>query len=98
MGNKVFKTQKEYIRYLRWQRRVTQILSIVSVLLLCLYIVLMNSHSLTAWLVFAAYVLLMVFLNYHAKQELLKKDTETAKQEEQARLARNNKKKISKQK
>ena len=96
MGNKVFKTQKEYIRYLRWRRRVTQIISIVSVLLLFLYIAMMNSHSLTAWLVFAAYVLLMVVLDYHAKQEFLKKDTETAKQEEQARLARENRKRISK--
>ena len=98
MGNKVFKTQKEYIRYLRWQRRVTQIISIVSVLLFFLYIVLMNSHSLAAWLIFTAYVLLMVILNYHAKQEFLKKDTETAKNEAQARLARDNKKKIRKQK
>ena len=96
MDNKVFKTQKEYIRYLRWRRRVTQIVSIVSVLLLFLYIVLMNANNLTAWLVFAAYVLLMVVLDYHAKQEFLKKDTETAKQEEQARLAREHRKRISK--
>ena len=96
MDNKVFKTQKEYIRYLRWRRRVIQIVSIVSVLLLFLYIVFMNANNLTVWLVFAAYVLLMVVLDYHAKQEFLKKDTETAKQEEQARLARENRKRISK--
>jgi len=79
MGNKVFKTQKEYIRYLRWRRRVTQIISLVSVMLLFLYIVLMNFYSLTAWLIFTAYALLIVVLNHHAKQEILKEDTETAK-------------------
>lgn len=98
MGNKVFKTQKEYIRYLRWRRRIFQIISIVSVLLLFLYVVMMNSHSLTAWLVFTAYLFLMAILNHHEKQEYLKEDTETAKKEEQARLAHDNKKKISKQK
>ena len=96
MSNKVFKTQKEYMRHLRWRRRITQSISILSVVLLFLYIVLMNAHSLTAWLIFVAYVLLTVVLDYHAKQEFLKKDTETAKQEEQARLARENRNRISK--
>ena len=98
MSNKVFKTQKEYMRHLRWRRRITQSISILSVVLLFLYIVLMNAHSLAAWLIFVAYVLLMVVLDYHAKQEFLKKDTETAKKETQARLVHENKKKISKQK
>lgn len=96
MGNPIFKTQKEYIRYLRWRRRVTQIVSIVSVLLLFLYIVLMNANNLTAWLVFAAYGLLMVVLNHHAKQEYLKKDPETVRKEEQARFAYENRKRLRK--
>lgn len=96
MGNKVFKTQEEYIHYLRWRRRVTKIITAGSVILLFLYIVIANPHNLIAWLAFAAYVLLMVFLNYHAKQEFLKKDTETARKEAQARLAHQNKKKLSK--
>ncbi len=96
MGNKVFKTQKEYIRYLRLRRRTTQIISIGSVFLLFLYIVLMNPQSMTVWLVFAAYVLLIVILNHFAKQEFLKKDTETAKKESQVRLAHNIRKKMRK--
>ena len=96
MGNPIFKTQKAYIRYLRWKRRVTQIISIVSVLLLFLYIVRMNSHSFTVWLVFAAYVLLMVVLNHHAKQEYLEKDPDTARKEEQARFAYENRKRLRK--
>ena len=96
MGNKTFKTQKEYICYLRWRHCVTLIISIISVLLLFLYIVLINAYSLPAWMIFIAYVLLMVVLNYHAKQELLKKDKETAKKEEQSRLAREIKKRVSK--
>ena len=96
MGSRIFKTQKEYIRHLRWRRRVTKIITIFSGVLLFLYIVVTIPRNLSAWLVFAAYVLLMVVLDYHAKQEFLKKDTETAKQEEQARLARENRKRISK--
>ena len=98
MDNRVFKTQKEYICHIRWRRRIGQIVTIVSIILSFLYILIANPHSFVAWLVFAAYVLLMVILNYHAKKEYLKEDTETAKKEEQARLACNNKKKTSKQK
>ena len=98
MGNKVFKTQKEYINYLRRRKRIQQIISICSGILLFLYIVITNPHRLTAWLVFGAYVLLMMILNYYVKQEFLKSDTETAKKEAQTRLAYENKKKISKQK
>ena len=96
MGNKVFNTQEEYIHYLRWRRRVSTIITAGSVILLFLYIAIANPHSLVAWLAFAVYVLLMVFLNHHAKKEFLKKDTETAKKEAQARLAHQNKKKLSK--
>ena len=98
MGNRVFKTQKEYIRYLRWQRRATQIITVCSAILVFLYIVIPNLHSLAAWLVFVAYLLFMSFLDYHAKQEFLKKDTETAKKEAQNKLAKQNIKRIRKRK
>lgn len=98
MDNRIFKTQKEYIRYLRWRRRVGQIVTIVSIILLFLYILIANPHSFVAWLFFAAYVLVIVILDYHAKQEFLKKDTETAKKEAQARLAHENRKRISNRK
>ena len=98
MDNRIFKTQKEYILHLRRRRLVGQIFTIVSIILLFLYILIVNPHSLNAWLILAAYVLLMVILNYHAKQELLKKDTETAKKEAQARLVCDNKQKIKKRK
>ena len=96
MANPIFKTQKAYIRYLRWKRRVAQIISIVSVLLLFLYIVMMNAHSFTAWLAFAAYGLLMMILNHHAKQAFLKQDPETAEKEEQVRFAYENRKRLRK--
>lgn len=98
MGNSFFKTQKEYIRYLKWRRRVVQIVTILSIILLFLYILISNPHSFAAWLFFAAYVLFMMILDYHAKQEFLKNDTETAKKEAQARLEHQNRKRISKRK
>ena len=98
MDNRVFKTQKEYICHIRWRRRIGQIVTIVSIILSFLYILIANPHSFVAWLVFAAYVLLMVILNYHAKKEYLKEDTETAKKEDQERLAVENEKRISKRK
>lgn len=96
MSKKVFKTQKEYIRYLRWRQRTSRIIAVFSVILLFLYIVLENPYRITAWVIFAGYALLMAILDYHAKQELLKKDTETANKETQASIAEENKKRIRK--
>ena len=96
MGSRIFKTQKEYIRHLRWRRRVTKIITIFSGVLLFLYIVVTSPRNLSAWLLFSAYTLLMVFLDYQAKREFLKEDTETAKKEAQEKLARENSKRIRK--
>ena len=93
----VFKSQKEYLRYLRRKRHVTRILAVCSVVLLFVYILAVNPHSIVAWIVFVFYILSMVILNYYAEQEYLKEDTIVANKKTQQRLAGENKKRIGKQ-
>ena len=94
--NKVFKSQKEYMRYLRWRRCATHIITVCSIVLLLIWILSVNPHSFDAWLLFAAYVLFMVILSYHAEQEYLKKDKDVANEKAQAKLAAENRKRINK--
>ena len=96
MGHKIFKTQKQYIRYIRWRHRVTQIMTIVSVLLLLLHIILVNPYSIAAWLVFTTYLVFTIILNHCAKQEYLRTDTEAAKKDAQERFAKENKMRLRK--
>ena len=95
--NKVFKSQKEYLRYLRRRRKVVHIITICSVVLMFLYIITVNPHSIDAWIVFLVYILFVVILSYRAEQEYLKQDKEAAKKKAQERLADESKKQIGKQ-
>ena len=94
--NKVFKSQKEYLRYLRWRRCASYIITVCSIVLLLVLILTVNSHSFGAWLLFAAYVLFMVILSYYAEQEYLKQDKDAANKIAQEKLATENKKRINK--
>ena len=94
--NKVFKSQKEYMRYLRWRRSVIHIITVCSVLLLLIWILSVNPYSFGAWMLFAAYILIMVILSYHAEQEYLKKDKDVANEKAQEKLAAENRKRINK--
>ena len=95
--NKVFKSQKEYLRYLRLRRKVVHIITICSVVLLFLYIITVNPHSIGAWIVFLVYILFMVILSYGAEQEYLRQDKDVANKKAQKKLARENKKRLYKQ-
>ena len=95
--NKVFKSQKEYLRYLRWRRKVVHIITICSVILLFLYIITVNPHSIGAWIVFLVYILFMVILSYRAEQEYLRQDKDVANKKAQEKLAHENKKRLDKQ-
>ena len=81
--NKVFKSQKEYLRYLRCRRKVVHIITICSVILLFLYIITVNPHSIGAWIVFLVYILFMVILSYRAEQEYLRQDKDVANKKAQ---------------
>ena len=94
--NKVFKSQKEYLRYLRWRRCASHIITVCSIVLLLAWILTVNPHSFGAWLLFAAYVLFMVILSYYAEQEYLKQDKDAANKIAQEKLATENKKRINK--
>ena len=94
--NKVFKSQKEYLRYLRWRRCVRRIITVCSIVLLLVWILTVNPHSIGAWLLFAAYVLFLVMLSYRAEQEYLKQDKDAANEITQEKLAAENIKQINK--
>ena len=94
--NKVFKSQKEYLRYLRWRRCASHIITVCSIVLLLVWILTVNPHSFGAWLLFAAYVLFVVILSYHAEQEYLKQDKDAANKIAQEKMATENKKRINK--
>ena len=94
--NKAFKSQKEYLRYLRWRRCASNIITVCSIVLLLVRILTVNPHSFVAWLLFAAYVLFMVILSYYAEQEYLKQDKDAANKIAQEKLAAENKKRINK--
>ena len=94
--NKVFKSQKEYLRYLRWRRNVVHIIAICSVVLLFFYIIAVNPHSIGAWIGFLVYILFMVILSYRAEQEYLRQDKDAANKKVKKKLAHENKKRLYK--
>ena len=95
--NRVFKSQEEYLHYLRWRRKILRIITICSVVLLFLYIIAVNPHSIGAWIFFLVYILFMVILNYHAEQEYVRQDKDVANKKAQEKSAEENKKRINKQ-
>lgn len=96
--NKPFKSQKEYIQHQRCRQRCMNILSIVCVVMAFLLVILKNPYSIAAWAGFAAFVLFIIILHALSKKELLKVDRESFNKEEQARLFRENKKRLGKHK
>ena len=92
---KVFISQKEYLRYLRWRRCVIHIIAVCSVVLLFVFIVAVNPHSIGAWMLFAVYLLFIVILSYRAEQEYRKQDKDAANKIAQEKLVAENKKRIN---
>ena len=95
--NKVFKSQKDYLRYLRWRRYIGRIITVCSVVLLFIFIIAVNPHSIGAWVVFLVYILFMGVLSYCAEQEYLRQDKDVANKKVQEKLAHENKKRLDKQ-